>query len=268
MDDRTTRIQRPTEEATMTERIRVWDLPVRVFHWLLAGSFAVAYLIAESDRLRGLHVILGYTATGLILFRIVWGFLGSRFARFRSFWFPPQAAIGYLRSLRSAQPQHFMGHTPAGSYAIYAILLAGLATGVTGYMSLKEIGGESAEEIHEICANVWLGIVIVHLAGVIVGSWVHRENLVRAMITGYKQGASRASGSGSGVSTGLTVGIALAASVAAFWMWALLTGTVPGASKSVGGEQAEVREQGSQQTHQGGQSESKRLAAEKADRDD
>ncbi|MFZ8310644.1 hypothetical protein ACO1LC_14425, partial [Staphylococcus aureus] len=77
---------------------------------LLVGSFAVAYLVAESDRLRGLHVILGYTATGLILFRIVWGFLGSHFARFRSFWFPPQAAIGYLRSLRSTHPQHFMGH--------------------------------------------------------------------------------------------------------------------------------------------------------------
>jgi len=172
----------------MSDRIRVWDLPVRVFHWLLAGSFAVAYLVAESDQFRGLHVILGYTATGLILFRIVWGFVGSRFARFQSFWFPPRATIEYLRSLRSKQPQHFVGHNPAGSYAIYAILLAGLATGVTGYMSLNEMGGEFAEDIHEVCANVWLGIVIIHLIGVVAESWIHRENLVRAMVTGYKDG--------------------------------------------------------------------------------
>src|SRR5690349_14013981 len=109
----------------MPHKIRVWDLPVRVFHWLLAGSFAVAYLVAESDPLRGLHVILGYTATGLILFRIIWGFVGSQFARFSSFLFSPGAAIEYLRSL-AKQPQHYIGHTPAGSYAIYAILLAGL----------------------------------------------------------------------------------------------------------------------------------------------
>jgi cytochrome b len=253
----------------MSGRIKVWDLPVRVFHWLLAGSFAVAYLVAESEQLRGLHMILGYTATGLILFRIVWGFLGSRFARFRSFWFPPRAALEYLRSLRSKQPQHFIGHNPAGSYAIYAILLVGLATGVSGYMSLNEIGGEAVEGIHEVCANVWLGIVIVHLAGVIVGSLIHRENLVRAMVTGYKEGVGgRPGGQDTGMPTGRTVGIALAASVAAFWMWAWLTGTVPGANGRAAREQAEGREQGPTQTHEGERSEPKRLAAEKPDSDD
>jgi cytochrome b len=213
----------------MSDRVKVWDLPVRVFHWLLAGSFASAYLVAESERLRGLHVILGYTATGLILFRIVWGFVGCRFERFQSFWFPPRAVIGYLRSLRSKQPQHFIGHNPAGSYAIYAILIAGLATGVTGYMSLNEIGGESVEDIHEVCANVWLGFVIVHLAGVAVGSWIHRENLVRAMITGYKEAVGgQPGGPDASASAARAVGIALAACVAAFWVWALLTGSVGG----------------------------------------
>ncbi len=253
----------------MTERIRVWDLPVRVFHWLLAGSFAVAYLVAESERLRGLHVILGYTATGLILFRILWGFVGSRFARFGSFWFSPRAAIEYLRSLRSHEPQRYVGHNPAGSYAIYAILLAGLATGVSGYMSLKEIGGESAEEIHEVCANVWLGIVIFHLAGVIVGSWIHRENLVRAMITGYKEGMGGLQGNqGTGVAARRAVGIALATSVAVFWVWSLLTGSVPGASERAAHEQGTGSEQGSAQARDGGQAESRRLAAEKPDSDE
>jgi len=181
------------EDLTMSDRIRVWDLPVRVFHWLLAGSFAVAYLVAESEQSRNLHVILGYTATGLILFRIFWGMVGSRFARFSSFMFSPAEAIGYLRSL-GKQPRYYVGHNPAGSFAIYGILAIGLATGVTGYMTLNEIGGESLEEAHEVCANVWLGLVIVHILGVFIGSWIHRENLVRAMITGYKQGAHGQSG--------------------------------------------------------------------------
>lgn len=77
----------------MEQNIRVWDLPVRLFHWLLAGSFVVAYSIAESESLRNLHVILGYTAVGLILFRLIWGFVGSRYARFASFAFAPGTAI-------------------------------------------------------------------------------------------------------------------------------------------------------------------------------
>lgn len=175
----------------MSEKIKVWDVPVRVFHWLLAGAFAGAYGVAESEQLRGLHTILGYTTLGLIAFRIIWGFVGSPFARFRSFLFSPAAAIGYLRSLSSAAPRHFVGHNPAGSYAIYAILLLGIATGATGYLTLNEIGGESLEDIHEVCANLWLGVVIVHIAGVLMGSWIHRENLVGAMITGYKQGVEK-----------------------------------------------------------------------------
>lgn len=224
----------------MSEKIRVWDLPVRVFHWLLVVCFAVAYAIAESERLQGLHTVLGYTATGLILFRIVWGFVGSRFARFRSFAYAPRQAVQYLRSLRSGHPQHFTGHNPAGSYVIYAILAIGLATGVTGYMTLNEIGGESAEEVHELCANVWLGLVIAHLAGIAVGSWIHRENLVRAMITGYKGGvAGQSGGQSTGLSAGRAVGIALAVAVALFWVWSILTGSAPGAGEHPAREQTQ-----------------------------
>jgi hypothetical protein len=136
-------------------------------------------------------------------------------------------------------------------------------------MSLNEIGGESAEGIHEVCANVWLGIVIVHLAGVIVGSWIHRENLVRAMITGYKEGVGgQPGGQGTRMPTGRVVGIALAASVGAFWMWAWLTGSVPGDSGRAAREQAEGREQGPTQTQEGERPEPARLAGEKADSDD
>lgn len=218
----------------MSTKIRVWDLPVRVFHWLLAASFIAAYLIAESEDLRGWHVILGYTTMGLIAFRIVWGLVGSRFARFRSFLFSPAAAISYGRSLFTQDRQEYLGHNPLGSYAIYAILLIGLATGLTGYLRLNETGGDLAEDLHEIFANIWLGIVILHVAGVMVGSWVHRENLAWAMITGYKEAvhggseSKNVSGNGPGLLAGRVVGLGVVIAVAAFWVWAYATGYQPG----------------------------------------
>jgi len=214
-------------------KVRVWDVPVRVFHWLLAICFIVAYLVAESERLLGIHVVLGYTALGLIAFRVIWGFVGPRYARFRSFLFSPAAAISYTRSLFMKNRQEYLGHNPLGSYAIYAILLLGLVTGITGYMRLNEIGGDSVEELHEVFANAWLGIVILHLLGVIVGSWLHRENLVRAMITGYKNAvkdnpdSQNAPASAAGVPAGRLVGIGVVIAVAAFWVWAYATGYRP-----------------------------------------
>jgi len=210
-------------------------------------------LVSESEQLRGVHMILGYTTMGLIAFRIVWGFVGSPFARFRSFLFPPTAAIGYLRSLTTGKPRRFVGHNPAGSYAIYAILLVGMATGVTGYLTLNEIGGESVEDIHEFCANLWLGVAIVHIAGVILGSWIHRENLVRAMITGYKQGiAGQGTEREISPAASRAVGVCLAAGVAAFWIWGLLTGSVQNAGSENGArEQASEHEQDEGQGQQG-----------------
>jgi len=172
----------------MTKRILVWDIPTRLFHWLLAGSFAGAFLTAESETWRDLHVLLGYTVLGLIGFRIVWGLIGTRYARFNSFAFRPSQVVAYLKSLVSGTPQHYLGHNPAGSWVIYALLLLGIASGVTGYATYNEIGGEWLEELHEAAANSMLALVGVHIAGVVVSSLLHRENLVRAMIDGHKAG--------------------------------------------------------------------------------
>ena len=172
----------------MKSRILVWDLPTRVFHWSLALSFAGAWLTAESERYRDVHVMLGYTLLGLIAFRLVWGLIGTRYARFAEFVRAPSAAIRYLKSLFSKQPEHHVGHNPAGAWAILLLLGLGIATGVSGWMAYNELGGEWLEEAHEFLAGAMLAVVGVHIVGVIAGSLIHRENLARAMVTGYKQG--------------------------------------------------------------------------------
>jgi cytochrome b len=170
------------------QRILVWDLPVRVFHWLLAGSFTFAFLTADSERYRDIHVVLGYTVLGLVVFRFVWGVFGTRYARFSSFPIAPRRVLEYFKSLFSRSPQHHIGHNPAGSLAIYAILALALLAGASGYAAYNEIGGGWLAELHEAAASAMLGLVVVHIAAVVVSSLIHRENLVASMLNGYKKG--------------------------------------------------------------------------------
>lgn len=169
-------------------RILVWDLPLRVFHWLLALSFAGAFVTAEAEGARGVHLALGYTFFGLLAFRLAWGFVGSRHARFRAFARGPAAVAGYLRSLLARRPVHYVGHNPAGGWAILAMLTLGLAVAASGVALQFDAFGGGLEELHEGLSNTLLALVVLHLAGVIVGSIAHRENLVAAMVTGYKAG--------------------------------------------------------------------------------
>jgi len=173
-------------DAPASRRVLVWDAPVRVFHWLMVLSFAGAYFTAESERWRMLHVTLGYTMAGLVGFRIVWGLVGSRYARFSSFVRGPAAVARYLRALLRGQPEHSTGHNPAGAVAIVALLVTALAITASGWASFNQLGGEWLEEVHETVANLMLAIVGVHVAGVLLSSWIHGENLVRAMVTGRK----------------------------------------------------------------------------------
>ena len=170
------------------KRILVWDLPTRVFHWLLAASFLGAFLTAESERYRDIHVVLGYTMLGLLAFRLLWGVIGTRYARFKSFPIAPRRVLEYFRSLFTRTPQQHLGHNPAGSIAIYAILLLALFAGVTGYAAYNEIGGERLAELHEGVANAMLGLVAIHIGAVFLSSLIHRENLVASMLHGYKKG--------------------------------------------------------------------------------
>jgi cytochrome b len=151
-------------------------------------SFAGAYLTAESERWRLVHVTLGYTMAGLVAFRLLWGLIGTRHARFTSFVRGPIAVARYLRSLASGRAEHHAGHNPAGALAVIALLTMTLVVTATGWATLNEVGGHWLEELHEGAANVMLGIVVLHIAAVLVASRLHRVSLVGAMVTGRRPG--------------------------------------------------------------------------------
>jgi len=192
-------------------RILVWDLPVRMFHWLLAIAFFGAYLSSEDNWLV-LHAVLGYTVLGLIAFRVLWGFAGTRYARFASFAFGWRRTLAYLRSLAALRPERHLGHNPAGSWAIWSLLALGLACGASGWITLQT-HWHWLKKVHEVLSNAMLAVVAVHIAGVLVASLLHRENLARAMVDGLKEGAPEEGIHGSV----WVVGALLAAFVAGFW---------------------------------------------------
>lgn len=171
--------------AEQNHTIRVWDLPVRLFHWLLVGAIALAFLSSEEDSaLAGWHIAAGWVAAVLIAFRLVWGLVGSELARFSSF-VRPGKALSHLVSLAGGRAKRSLGHNPAGGMAV--LLLIGTVTAVvaTGWAVLQ--GGE--EDLHEGLAWFLLGLIGVHVAAVIATSILSRENLVRAMVTGRKKAA-------------------------------------------------------------------------------
>lgn len=172
----------------MSQKVLVWDAPTRVFHWVQALCFLGAYLTSDSEKTRDIHVALGYILFGLIVFRLLWGFVGTRYAKFSSFAYGPSKIIGYLVSLFKGKADHFVGHNPVGSVAIWLLLSGGLTLGVTGVMLLQDDFEDIVEEIHDYATNAMLIVIAIHLIGVFASSFLHKENLVRAMITGFKPG--------------------------------------------------------------------------------
>jgi cytochrome b len=170
------------------EKILVWDIPTRIGHWLLVAAFIVAFLSSDSEEWRLVHVTAGYAMAGVLLFRLFWGMAGTRYARFKSFMFSPRQLFVYLSGLLKGKPAHWIGHNPAGSYAIYALILLGAAVVGSGVAVYTDAGGEWLEEAHDALAFTMLGMVCLHVLGVAVSSRLHNENLVRSMVTGLKQG--------------------------------------------------------------------------------
>ncbi|MBI3571704.1 MAG: cytochrome b/b6 domain-containing protein [Gammaproteobacteria bacterium] len=166
----------------MLNESRVWDPLVRIFHWSLVATFIIAWLTADEES--RLHELAGYAVIGLVLARIVWGFIGARYARFSDFVHRPSTVLAYTRDLLRGKSRRYLGHNPLGGMMTIALLASLLATGTTGLAMQK--AEEIWKEPHEFFANLTLLLVALHVAGVIIGSLVHRENLVRAMFTGRK----------------------------------------------------------------------------------
>ncbi len=180
--------------------IKVWDPVIRIGHWTLVVAFFTAYF-TEDDFLT-LHVWAGYIIGVVVILRVLWGFVGSKYARFTEFVRSPSAALGYLANLARGRSPRFIGHNPAGGLMILALLIFLAGTVFSGVMlyALEEGAGPLAawipgnadreelwEEIHEVFANLMLLLIAVHVAGVLFSAYIHRENLVKAMITGRKK---------------------------------------------------------------------------------
>lgn len=198
--------------------IKVWDPLLRCFHWSLVVLFTVAFVTGDEES--AVHINAGYAVMALVLFRIVWGFVGSEHARFKDFIFAPATVIRYLKALLGGKPQHYFGHNPAGGYMVVLMLATLLVVTVTGLevyaqeghgplasndgvsiIAVASADGDSVEsrpagegdaeeywkEVHEAAAYFMLALIVMHLMGVAVSSFLHKENLVKAMLTGNKE---------------------------------------------------------------------------------
>jgi cytochrome b len=167
--------------------VRVWDPLVRIFHWSLVGLFTFAFL--TGDEWQKPHEVAGYIIAGLIAFRVVWGLIGSRYARFASFIYRPSTVAGFLADTMRMKARRYLGHNPAGGLMVAGLLLAIVGISLSGWMMTTDAywGVGWVEELHEAAAFTALGLVALHVGGVIVASFEHGENLVRAMVTGRKR---------------------------------------------------------------------------------
>ena len=196
----------PSGSPARGDSVKVWDIPLRLFHWLLVAAITLAFLSSEEDSaLAPWHVPIGWSIAVLLTFRLAWGFVGGEHARFAQF-VRPSALAAHLKGLLQGRPEVTLGHNALG--AISVVLLLGLiaATVWSGAVGMDE-------EVHELIAYALLALVALHIAAVVVMSFLTRENLVRAMITGSKR-RDRHPGAEDARSSGL-LALILAALVAA-----------------------------------------------------
>ena len=181
-------------------KIKVWDLLVRVFHWTLVIAFFIAFVTEEDFLL--LHLWAGYTVLIIIMIRLLWGIIGTRYARFSNFVTSPKIAFQYIKDTLLFKSKRYLGHNPAGGLMIIMMIASLLLTTITGiavygaedqagpmagWFTSNSIWEDILEELHEFLANFTLLLVFIHVGGVVIESLIHKENLIRAMIDGTKK---------------------------------------------------------------------------------
>jgi cytochrome b len=179
---------RATAASPSTFRMmRVWDPFVRIFHWSVVGLFALAFV--TGDEVEWLHLTAGYAIAGLVALRILWGFVGPRHARFADFVRSPGAVLAYLSAVAAGRAPRHLGHNPAGGAMVLALIAMIAAIAVTGFMMTTDAywGAEWVESLHEGLVYATLGLIGLHVAGVVLTGLAHGENLVKAMVTGRKR---------------------------------------------------------------------------------
>ncbi|MFN3912845.1 cytochrome b/b6 domain-containing protein [Hyphomonas sp.] len=197
-------------------KLRVWDLPTRLFHWSLLALVLVSWFSGGEEDTAVIHRLSGMALAGLIVFRFIWGFAGNEHARFASFFPNPGAILAHLKNTASGKPDRHLGHNPAGGVAVFLLLASVSACVITGLFSSGEglsgpfvtMFGLDMSEIHELAFRALQALVALHLLGVVVETWRARDALVPAMITGQK--TRRAGEPGSDAKPGSAIGLVIA----------------------------------------------------------
>ena len=171
--------------------IRVYDWPTRLFHWLFAGFFVTAFAIAnlvDDDSARfSLHMLAGLGMVFVVVLRLAWSTIGTRHARLGDLTLAPRQLGAYLKSIVTGGGRQWAGHNPASSWAAVAMVGLAIGLGVTGWLMATGAESDALEEAHELMANGFLAIVLLHVGGVLVHMLRHRDRLAASMVTGTKQ---------------------------------------------------------------------------------
>jgi cytochrome b len=195
-----------SDTGAETATIRLWDVPVRVVHWSFVLLLPALWWAAEVKKDVGLHKTLGYIMLALLVFRLLWGFVGSSTARFGHFVRGPRGVLSYVAGLRSASAEPIVGHNPLGGWSVVGLLLLlaaqlvvglfaqdvdGIESGPLSYLVSYD-GADAARGVHQQIFNLLLGLVALHLGAILFYRFVHRHDLIGPMVTGRKEIAATA----------------------------------------------------------------------------
>lgn len=186
--------------ASSPVSLRVWDIPVRLFHWTLVILLIVLYISGENSEME-IHLYAGLAVLTLVLFRVMWGFVGGEFARFRSFIAGPRAILNYLAHLPSRHPSHALGHNPVGGWSVLLMLFFLTVQGVTGLFAnedvffttgplagwVEESCSDTLTSLHKLNFNILLALIVLHIGAAMFYLVYKRENLIHPMLSGLKK---------------------------------------------------------------------------------